>query len=42
MNILQNIGGELAENDLLLSEDSKEIGGTTLADLVADSFAPSD
>ena len=42
MNILEDIGGELEENDLILSEDGKEIGGTTLADIVADSFDPSD
>ena len=40
MNILQNIGEEWEENYHI--EDGKEIGGTTLADLVADSFAPSD
>ena len=42
MNILEDIGGELEENYLILSEDGKEIGDPTLADLVADSFAPSD
>ena len=42
MNILQDIGRELVENDLIFREGDKEIGGTTLADRVADSFAPSD
>ena len=42
MNILEDIGGELEENDLIFREDDKDIGGTTLADRVADSFAPSD
>ena len=42
MNILQNNGGELEENDLIFREDDKEIGGTTLADRIEDSFAPSD
>ena len=42
MNILEDIRGELEENNLILREDDKEIGGTTLADRVADSFAPSD
>ena len=42
MNILEDIGGKLEENDLIFREGDKEIGGTTLADRVADSFAPSD
>ena len=42
MNILKDIGGEFEENDLICRKDDKEIGDTTLADRVADSFAPSD
>ena len=42
MNILEDIGGKLEENDLIVREGDKEIVGTTLADRVADSFAPSD
>ena len=38
MNILEDIGGELGENDDIFYEYDKEIGGTTLADRIADLF----
>ena len=42
MNILEDIGGELGENDDIFYEYDKEIGGTTLADRVADLFTPAE
>ena len=42
MNILEDIGGELGENDDIFCEYDKEIGGTTLADHVADLFTPAE
>ena len=42
MNILEDIEGEWGGNDDIFSEYDKEIGGTTLVDRVADSFAPAE